>query len=556
MKRTFTVVFLLSSIASFAQTPAFQWAKKIGVQVKNDEMTGAAIDSQNNLYITGEYHNGTHLDGDTLAPHANDVQGVFIAQLNAQGDVQWVKDYHASEGIEQTMVTGSPTGGVYFAAQYRGDVTIGGTTINSGNNDFGGGSVLVAKYNTQGDVDWVQSFEADRGAPRDIMVDGNGDVVLAGIFDHNIAFNNGIALSAWVGLEYEAFLVKLSGADGSAMWATSPESNEHTEFMCITLDDNNNIYASGFFEGDGVTFSPSVAFNFYEIPGTTSEPANRANGFVAKYSSAGNFEWAKQFKGEQDTEINITYANNALYTSVCNTPANAYFIYDGDSVTYALDKNFLIKLDPANGAKISQKSSDGFIFYLTSDNTGSVFVSSEADYNWMFDTYSTTSGAPGIAITKFDASDNLQWVEMRGGFGATVRGMDMFAKDGNILFSGIIRGASAVEFAPGFNLSPSDAYYNDGWYGLMGDGPLSVENATVFNEVKLFPNPSSETVYIQSQSLQNSTVYVYDISGQLVFQQTAISNNVELSVADFAAGVYWIQLGNSEQSSTHKLVVQ
>lgn len=560
MKKIITIMTAVIGFTAIATAQTeFQWVKKYGATGKNEVITGTAMDNSNNLYISGTYYNNTQLDGQNLTQDASaDGKGFFISKMNSSGQIQWVKSYRQDDwiGTDNPVMTIAADGNCFVAASFRGNITIGSQTLNSGSNDFGGTSILVAKLDANGNEQWAVKFEAKKGHPKHITLDPIGNILLAGIFDESINFNGGTTLSAWSGLTWEAFIVKLNPDDGSALWAKKTESKKHTEINTIVTDNNGDVYVGGFHQGDSVRFSPNVAFGFYEIPGSTTTSNNRRNAFFAKYDSNGNFSWAKHIKGELDGEINFTYANNALYASINNGPQvnsiGGYFIYDTDSVSYSIGKNALLKINPLTGGKIFHKEATGFISSLTSDNSGSIFFSNSGDYTWKFDTYTNTNGIPGIAIAKLDNMDNFQWVEMRGTLGTTIFGGALFAKNGQVMMGGSIYGASDVNFEPNITIAPGQSY-DDAWYGLLGNGTVGISE-TKFNNPLIYPNPANDFIII-SNIPNGSTLRIMDITGKMVHSSTVTDMQETINTTNFINGIYLIQIENKSNRVNKKLIV-
>jgi hypothetical protein len=564
MKKAFTTMFFaLGTLANVLAQTEFQWVKKYGTNGKNESITSTAMDNSNNLYVLGTYYNNTQLDGQNLTQDASsDGKGFFVSKMDNAGQIQWVKSYRQDDwiGTDNPVMAVAADGSCFIAASFRGNITIGNHTLNSGSNSFGGTSILVAKLDASGNEQWAVRFEAKKGHPRHITLDLNGNILLAGIFNENINFNGGTTLSAWSGLSSEAFIVKLNPVNGSAFWAKKTESKKQSEIKTIVTDNNGYIYVGGFHQHDSVRFSPNVAFGFYEIPGSTTTSNNRRNAFFAKYDSNGNFVWAKHIKGELDGEINFTYANNALYASVNNGPQvnsiGGYFIYDTDTVLYSIGKNALLKINPLTGDKNFHKETTGFINSLTSDNKGSIFFSSTGDFTWRFDAYTNTSGKPGIAVAKLDNADNFQWVEMRGGTGNTIGGMALYAQNNQVFVGGFMRGISDVNFEQNITISPGEASYEDGWYGI-----LEAKTTTGISSVKhsgfdfqIYPNPANDFVVV-SDIPSSSIIKITDITGKTVYYTRTTNEKILLNTTQFINGIYHVRIENKGSIVNKKLIV-
>jgi hypothetical protein len=99
--------------------------------------------------------------------------------------------------------------------------------------------------------------------------------------------------------------------------------------------------------------------------------------------------------------------------------------------------------------------------------------------------------------------------------------------------------------------------YNDCYTSPTSDSSTFAWNSVGVTEwniptFKLFPNPTSDEVYIQNFQSNVSHIFVYNMNGQLVKQERLnASGNARLETSDLAAGIYEIKIGAQHQ----KLVV-
>lgn len=75
-------------------------------------------------------------------------------------------------------------------------------------------------------------------------------------------------------------------------------------------------------------------------------------------------------------------------------------------------------------------------------------------------------------------------------------------------------------------------------------------------EIKVFPNPTSEVIHIQSPNLGIDNIIITDIVGQIVLQKTPNNNrNIQLNINDLKTGVYYLQLETEKGQVVRKLVI-
>ncbi|HZF48069.1 MAG TPA: hypothetical protein VE093_05435 [Polyangiaceae bacterium] len=134
-----------------------------------------------------------------------------------------------------------PGVGSGFAAMPGGHVAIASTPTKAGAvagvpfTHFGPGTtvpnydLLVAVIDNAGKTAWLKTFAtAEIEASTSIVSDEKGDLYVSGQFKDNVDgldFGGGVTVGIGPG-ELSSFLVKLSGKDGKALWATSIQSGE------------------------------------------------------------------------------------------------------------------------------------------------------------------------------------------------------------------------------------------------------------------------------------------------------------------------------------------
>jgi len=85
-------------------------------------------------------------------------------------------------------------------------------------------------------------------------------------------------------------------------------------------------------------------------------------------------------------------------------------------------------------------------------------------------------------------------------------------------------------------------------------GSLSIDDVSTFDNVKLFPNPSSGQFSINGLQ-QDSTVNIYDINSKLILNKI-VNNNETINLDNTTPGLYFINISNQEGSTVKKLIIQ
>jgi polyhydroxybutyrate depolymerase len=94
-------------------------------------------------------------------------------------------------------------------------------------------------------------------------------------------------------------------------------------------------------------------------------------------------------------------------------------------------------------------------------------------------------------------------------------------------------------------------------FSLSGN-PNAAGEAARQLDIKLFPNPASETLLVtlpQRNTLQNASLRLFDGQGRGVLQQAVMDSTVELFVGDLPSGMYLIEVWTEAGIATRRVVV-
>ena len=86
------------------------------------------------------------------------------------------------------------------------------------------------------------------------------------------------------------------------------------------------------------------------------------------------------------------------------------------------------------------------------------------------------------------------------------------------------------------------------------DATLSV-NDVLASKFKVYPNPASDYIQIESNNVQISSVGLYSVLGKEVISQETLTNN-RVDVSNLTSGVYFMKINADGGSVTKKVVVQ
>src|SRR5690606_14098762 len=116
------------------------------------------------------------------------------------------------------------------------------------------------------------------------------DILITGMFQNTGTFDTASVTSWW----YQNGYVAKYNTLGEIQWVKAINSyNGQVWGADVTSDGNDNVYVTGYFQGSAVYFTPNDSI---EINSGSSRDV-----FLAKYNSAGVFQWAKSGAGTYST---------------------------------------------------------------------------------------------------------------------------------------------------------------------------------------------------------------------------------------------------------------
>ncbi len=150
----------------------------------------------------------------------------------------------------------------------------------------------------------------DTGADQinDVAVDAAGAVYVTGIYSGSVDFDqsSGVAVLTSLG-GFDIFVAKYSSTN-QLVWARSLGGPGPDSVSALALDASGDVVISGWFEGTP-DFDPGPASS------TLTSQGGR-DGFVARLSTAGAFQWARRFGGPNtDALTDVTLSSGVVFAT-------------------------------------------------------------------------------------------------------------------------------------------------------------------------------------------------------------------------------------------------
>lgn len=416
-------VFCLAVKTGYSQTVKFDWAAHYAGS-SFDGGQAITLDAAGNIYATGYYSKKVDFDPGPGVYNltSSSTEDLFITKSSPDGKLLWAKtigDFRYQAGYALTidyagnlLVTGIFFGTVDFDPG-PGEKKL----VSAGNED-----VFILKLGPNGDFLWAKKIG---GSTNDysnaILTDNTGNIYLNGYFDGTSNFNtdNGTYNLTSHGAS-DIYVCKLNSS-GSLVWAKNMGGTGSEGAYGMGLDNQNNVYAAGFFFGNS-DFDPGAGtFNL--------QSTGFGDGFIVKLSSSGTLVNANRFGGDAQVRItNLQVDAAAGFLYICG-----YFDgsadFDGGTGTTTLtatigeEDAFMAKYNlntELQWAKQFSGPSFQRIYDMETDNLGNVYATGYFDQSCDFDPGTGThllqaSGKPDAFVCRLNAAGDFVWVAAASG---------------------------------------------------------------------------------------------------------------------------------------------
>jgi len=446
-----------------------------------------ATDSSGNVYVSGNSASASVVTAysangspfGTTLPNAGLLDG-FVAKYNSSGSVQWIariastaNDYARAVAVDRS------TGDVYVAGYTAATTTYynaNGTTTVPTTPASGGNDGFLAKYNTNGVVQWARAIPGAAGSTSDnvyaLAVDRRGNAYVGGLLNQSIGVGfvgTMRAAGVYSVIQYDKYgiarWVQRIQGEGAISGSPLPVTT-----WGLAVDRDCNVVLTGASPGSGrATILYNHSFRIYRHV----QQSIGNDSYVIKYSDTGFPQWAARTSGRSlnaRTNIASDPSGNS-YTIVSGaTTGNPITVYNANGTVFGSTTNngaVLVKYNSSGTAQwfatftmdITQSQS-GTAHNVVTDTSGNVYVMGKGGavtyYNADGSTFGTTPTGAGVGIAKYDANGTVQWVAR---FGTSVGDfpIGLFTdSSGNVYITGFYGAATATSYsANGSAFSPT-----------------------------------------------------------------------------------------------------
>ncbi len=190
-----------------------------------------------------------------------------------------------------------------------------------------------------------------------------------------------------------------------------------------------------------------------------------------------------------------------------------------------------------------------FSGYRYGTNLGHVFKSTNAGTNWV-DIGSNLPNIPVNDIIK-DSHGNLFLATDVGVFASNNDGAN-WIPFGDNMPSVVVTDLHIQETE---ELLYAATYGRSAYKVSISDNPLSTTSNYLAQELKIYPNPTSEMITISlPKSFATINLTLYDSMGKAVYESNIIGNTTTLDISHFSKGIYYAKISEGNNSTVKKLI--
>lgn len=429
------------------------WAQRAGGSGAANGF-GVAVDPTGFTTVTGGF------DGvATFGTGSNEVsltsvgeEDGFVARYRPDGTFVWV---------QQIGITGE--GPAYdVSIDAAGAATVVGVfsrsaTFGTGDNQqtltaTGGSDVFIARYTTDGMLEWVrQAGGSGNAVGRDVAVEPGGTATITGRFDGAVTFGAGSDQVTLTSDGSDDVFVARYRANGTLEWARQAGGDQDDVGDGVAVDSAGFATVTGSIAGTATFGNNSLTSRGF------------VDAFIARYRPDGTVDWVRQAGGtDYDTGSSVAVDSSGAATVVGDFSGSATFGVGGSETTLdGLNDLFIARYRPDGGLVWAQKAGgpqgDG-ARGVAVDGTGAAtvtgFIEGTSTFGMDADQRNITGqGVSDPFIARYQADGRLTWVTAVTTTGYGVGRAVAVDSTGAAMVTGSFAGSAT--FRPGVTLNSS-----------------------------------------------------------------------------------------------------
>lgn len=527
-------------MSSYAQ--GWEWTRTAGGN-SEDDGKGVCVDPSGNVVQFGVFFGTAYFQGTPLNSISSGYNW-FLSKYNTDGSLQWVVNGLSSnngyKGI--TALTTDPDGNIYTTGYFSDSAVIGGTTIFS----TGYEDIFIAKFSSNGSLSWVRTGGgAFDDKAYDLVCDDAGKVYLAGEYQGNATFGSTV-LNAPLSYPNIFGMVLCYNNNGDIQYGKSYGDNGYNkvtgiDYLCL------NLYLSGYLDvisGGMDIFAEKTDMSCNTVWSHRTEFNDDGNWSVIRNihitANPGGVFIAGHFSDSVDFGNGNLYGEN-LSAFTCGIDLTGFTMW-----SMKIDSK-IATVDAIETAGNEIVLAGTFLDTLSLQGT---------DYIGTFSP-STIMDNNGFVLS-LHANGSFAWIK-------TIEPYMNSIYIGSVDMGGVAANDTVVFVSASF----TDTINMWPWYPVSFEemdrdallAKIDVEASAVEESMgylsEFYPNPAQDEVFIKNNSSETMVVKIQNINGQCLCEmQINPYSNGRLNVSKFASGMYLLQMRNSYESRSERLIIQ
>ncbi len=284
-------------LTKYSSDGDYEWTRTWG-GTTSDNSTGMALDSEENVYVVGNFQNTVDFDtgaGTDEKTSAGSQDG-FLVKYSPDGTYQWVKTWGSTGSDYPEAIAISSDDTLYLVGRFNGTVDFDTGAGTDEKTSAGNADAFFTQYNADGahvSTNTWGGIQFDHASV--VSLDADGNILIGGSFNQTVDFDPGVDTdNRTSALNSDAYLVKYDD-QVAYQWVRAWGDDSNETVFNITADSENSVYVGGYYRG-AVDFDPGAGTEEH----TSSDNSNDA--YLSKFTNDGMFEWVKTWGGEGGEE--------------------------------------------------------------------------------------------------------------------------------------------------------------------------------------------------------------------------------------------------------------
>ncbi|MEP7121279.1 MAG: hypothetical protein ABJE95_10235 [Byssovorax sp.] len=266
-------------VAKLDKSGAHVWSMSAGgayPDAFNEQRANVAVDAQGNVIVAGTFLGTMNFGNGPLAVASAGVTDIFVAKLTAASGSAapanggWAKRFGDAKADAATGMVVDGSGNVLLAGNFDGVLNLGNKSVTA----VVPTELFVAKLDADGNQAWINSYGGSVYNAR-VGVDGLGNLRVSGTFSGKLNLNNGMTLDSASGSLFMASI----RTDSVVLWQANHAASSQFWYSAAT-------------NSSGDTIIMTLGIGTQDLGGGPLQ-GDGLSIFLGKFDPKGNHIWSK-----------------------------------------------------------------------------------------------------------------------------------------------------------------------------------------------------------------------------------------------------------------------